>query len=276
MYLRPTTLDQACASLAAAPTRILSGGTDVFPALVGRPTPERVLDVSRLPELGGIRQDEGGIRIGARATWSEIRRAELPAAFDALKAAAREVGSVQIQNVATLAGNLCNASPAADGVPPLLVLDAEVELASLAGTRRLTLAEFLKGNRVTARRDDEIMTAIVVPRAAGRSAFLKLGSRRYLVISIAMVAVRLATDGDGRVAEAAVAIGSCSAVARRLPALEAALAGEACEPGLGGLADAAHLGELSPIDDLRASAAYRCDAGLELVRRAVDLCAGAA
>ena len=274
MYLRPSTLSEACEVLAQRPVQILSGGTDVFPALVDRPAPKTVLDISGVEELRGIVQTESEIRIGARTTWSELARAELPPAFDALRAAAREVGSVQIQNVATIAGNLCNASPAADGVPPLLVLDAEVELASRAGLRRLPLGKFVLGNRRTARNPDEILSAVIVSRArtGGRSAFVKLGARRYLVISIAMVAARLATDGEGRIREAAFAVGSCSAVAQRLPALEAEFVGRLAEPGLVSLVRTEHLSGLSPIDDVRGSASYRLDAAHELVGRALDLC----
>ncbi len=273
MYARPRTVTEACAVLAQAPAAVLSGGTDFFPALGQRPAPDRILDLSRIDELVGISRDEGLFRIGARTTWSGIASTDLPPSFDALKAAAREVGSIQIQNVATLAGNLCNASPAADGVPPLLILEASVELASAAGTRRLPLAEFLVANRRTRRRPDEIMTAILVPMATseGRSAFVKLGGRRYLVISIVMVAALVELAG-GRVRGARVAVGSCSAVARRLPALEAALVGAEATAGLRRHARPEHLADLAPIDDVRATAAYRDDAALELVRRALDLC----
>jgi CO/xanthine dehydrogenase FAD-binding subunit len=276
MYLRPSTLSEACEALAQRPAQILSGGTDVYPALVDRPVPDAVLDISGLHELRGISHRDGEIRIGARTTWSDLASAELPPAFDGLKAAAREVGSIQIQNVATVAGNLCNASPAADGVPPLLVLDAQVELASRSGTRRLPLAGFLLGNRRTARRADEILSGIIVPRtsASGRSSFVKLGTRRYLVISIAMVAARLAADEHGRIRDAAVAVGACSAVAVRLAALEADLVGQHAELGLGSRVEAPHLSPLSPIDDVRGSAGYRLEAARELIGRALDDCIG--
>jgi CO/xanthine dehydrogenase FAD-binding subunit len=274
MYLRPSTLREACEALTQHPAQILSGGTDLYPALVDRPPAHTVLDISGLAELDGISQSDIEVRIGARTTWARLSRADLPPAFDALKAAAREVGSIQIQNVATVAGNLCNASPAADGVPPLLALDAEVELANRAGSRRLALSEFLLGNRRTVRRPDEIVTAIIVPGASttGRSGFVKLGTRRYLVISIAMVAARIVTEPSGRVAEAAVAVGSCSAVAQRLPALERDLMGQPAARDLGDLVRAEHLAPLSPIDDLRGSAAYRLEAARELIGRALDLC----
>ncbi len=274
MYLRPGTLSEACEALAAHPLRILAGGTDVFPSLGDGPAPSALLDITGLAELDGVTLGEEWIRIGARTTWARIRAAELPAGFDALKQAARDVGSVQIQNVATIGGNLCNASPAADGVPPLLCLDARVELASATGRREMPLAAFLRGVRSTDRRPDEILTAIVVPRAraAGRSVFAKLGARRYLVISVVSVAVRLVPDGAGRVAEAAVAVGSCSAAACRLPALEAALVGLPIGPDLAGAVGPDHLAPLAPIDDVRGSAAYRLDVAATLVGRALASC----
>ena len=128
----------------------------------------------------------------------------------------------------------------------------------------------------TQRRADDLMTAILVPKPAGRSTshFLKLGSRTYLVISIVMVAVVLEDDGLGHVGRARICVGACSVVARRLEALEAALVGQRLAPGLGANACDDHLGVLSPIDDIRATAGYRREAALEMVRRALDAAAG--
>jgi CO/xanthine dehydrogenase FAD-binding subunit len=275
MYLRPRSLEEAVSALAAHGGRILSGGTDFFPAQGDRPVSDPVIDISNLEELAGVAVAADEVRIGARATWSTILAAPLPRAFDGLKLAAREVGSIQIQNRGTVGGNLCNASPAADGVPPLLALDAQVELLSPAGMRRLPLREFLTGYRRTALGPGEFLTAVVVPRGIeGPSTFLKLGARRYLVISIAMVAAILELDPLGRVSQARIAVGACSAVAERLAALEARLVGAQARPGLGALATAEHLAMLSPISDVRASAEYRRDAALTLVRRALDACAG--
>jgi CO/xanthine dehydrogenase FAD-binding subunit len=157
-----------------------------------------------------------------------------------------------------------------------LTLDAEVELVSEVGTRRLALAEFVVGNRKTVRRPDEILANVFVPRTLddASSTFLKLGARRYLVISIAMVAAVVKTDDTGRVAVARIAVGSCSAAARRLIALEHALVGAPARTGLGAFARAEHLAQLSPIDDVRATARYRNDAALTLVGRALDACVG--
>jgi CO/xanthine dehydrogenase FAD-binding subunit len=267
---RPRTLDEALAVMAERRPQVIAGGTDVFPAAVDRPLAEPTLDLGGVAELRGVGRGDGAWRIGAGATWTDLRRAPLPPAFDGLKAAAREIGSVQIQNTATLAGNLCNASPAADGAPCLLTLEAEVELASLRGVRRLPLAEFLLGPRRTARAPDELMTAIRIPEPdpAAQGAFLKLGARVYLVISIGMVAAVVAPDAAGRVARARVAVGACSAVAQRLPALEAALVGLPCDgAALAAAVAPGHLAPLSPIDDVRATAAYRREAAAELTRR---------
>ncbi len=278
-FARPATLEQAVGLLAAgidggARHQILAGGTDVYPAQGDRPFAGPIMDISGVAGLRGIARTDEGWRIGAGTTWTDVVRADLPPAFRALQQAAREVGSVQIQNVATVAGNLCNASPAADGVPPLLVLDAEVELASVRGMRRMPLAEFITGNRSTMRGDDEMVTAVVVPEAAstGSSHFRKLGARKYLVISIAMVAARLDLAGDGTVRDAAIAVGACAPVARRLPDAEAALVGARADTDLPSRIGADHLAGLSPIDDVRGTGAYRSDAALELVRRCVTDC----
>jgi CO/xanthine dehydrogenase FAD-binding subunit len=177
------------------------------------------------------------------------------------------VGGRQIQNTGTLAGNLCNASPAADGTPNLIALDASVELASPRGRRNLPVAEFITGNRKTARAANEIVTALLIPKRKGdaRSTFVKLGARKYLVISIAMVAAVIEADRD-IVTRAAIAVGSCSLIAQRLPELERALAGVALDR-LADIVTPEHLHALAPITDVRATKEYRQDAAVELVRR---------
>jgi CO/xanthine dehydrogenase FAD-binding subunit len=266
-YLRPHRLEEALGAL-QRPFTVLAGGTDFYPARVGRTIDEDVLDISAIADLRGIAATAAGWRLGATATWGELIAAELPPLFDGLKQAAREVGGRQIQNAGTIAGNLCNASPAADGVPPLLALDAEVEIANRSGTRRVPLAAFITGNRRTVLRPGELVVAVHVsaPAHDARSAFLKLGARRYLVISIAMAAATLEISG-GRVVRARVAVGACSAVAQRLPALEAALAGAPVDGALGTQVEPAHLAPLVPLDDIRGSARYRTDVALTLLKR---------
>lgn len=270
MYLRPTTVRDACAALAGRRLTLLAGGTDHFAARVGERREEDILDLTGIAALRGIRKVRGGWRIGAATTWTEVLRARLPAAFDGLKLAARELGGVQIQNAGTVAGNLCNASPAADGVPPLLALDARVELRCASGQRELPLADFILGARRTALEPGELVSAILVPAAAtgARSHFAKLGARRYLVISIAMAAVLIEPEGR-RVARARIAVGACSPVACRLPNLETALIGMRVTD-LAAIPNEEHLSELKPIDDIRASAGYRREAALTLVRRSLS------
>lgn len=280
VYIRPTSLTEAMKVRALAGSKILCGGTDFYTALGTAPAQGTIIDLTRVAELDGITFSPREIRIGACTSWTKLIATPLPFAFDALKAAGREVGSVQIQNRATIGGNLCNASPAADGVPPLLALEADVELVSAQGARRLPLSDFILGNRRTALKPHEILSAIIVPAQTARgtavSTFAKLGARHYLVISIAMVAVNLVEGDDGRVADAKIAVGACSAVAQRLITLESELAGQRAAPGLGRLAEARHLSSLSPIDDVRATGAYRRDAALSLVRRALETCVSGA
>ena len=275
MYFRPKTLLEATQTLAAERAQILAGGTDFFPALGERRVQGTVMDVSGISELKGITREKEWLRIGGLTTWSEVIAAPLPRCLDGLKLAAREIGGVQIQNRGTVAGNLCNSSPAADGVPPLLALNSEVELVSSIGMRRLPLSEFIAGNRQTLRRADEVLTYVYVPLGleGAASTFLKLGARRYLVISIAMVAVVLKAAASGNICDARIAVGSCSVKAQRLAELEHSLIGMPATAGVGAAVTAQHLSHLAPIDDVRATADYRRAAALTLVARALDACA---
>jgi CO/xanthine dehydrogenase FAD-binding subunit len=270
-YARPRSLGEALALIGQGGRTIIAGGTDLYVRTSRRGLGAGVVDVTGIEGLAGIAHDGQHWRIGAATTWSAIAAdSTLPPAFDGLRAAAREVGGWQIQNAGTIGGNLVNASPAADGVPALLILDAAVELQSADGVRHLPLEMFIAGPRSTALRDGELLTAVLVPLAAarGRAAFHKLGARQHLVISIAMAAARLELE-DGVVTRAAVAVGACSPVARRLEAVEAALVG-ASRDVAGARVDRAQVAAaLAPIDDVRATAAYRLDAATELVRRTV-------
>jgi CO/xanthine dehydrogenase FAD-binding subunit len=268
-YHRPKDIGSALRVLSAGAPTIVAGGTDFYPARVGRFIDEDVLDITAVDGLRGIEESGDHFRIGATTTWTQVIEADLPPWFDGLKQAARELGGVQTQNAGTVCGNICNASPAADGVPPLLTLDAVVEVASLGGQGRIPLSEFIVGNRRTALEPGQMVTGLSVPKPAhpAQGAFLKLGARKYLVISIAMVAAVIERDEAGCVAGARIAVGACSEVARRLPQLEAALMGRPLSPELGAAAQASHLEALSPVDDVRGSAEYRRDAALIAVRR---------
>ena len=278
-FLRPTQLDDALGVLgnggpSGASWVVVAGATDHYPARVGRAPVEDVLDVTAIGALRGLAAVEGGWQIGALTTWTDLVEADLPPLFDGLCAAAFAVGGQQIQARATVVGNVCNASPAADGMPNLLALDAVVELASVRGARRVPIGEFVTGNRRTARALDELVTGLFIPEPLDgtivRSAFEKLGSRAYLVISIAMVAAVVELGADGRIARARVAVGACSEVAHRLAALEADLKGMPARTATARVVRPEHLATLTPIDDVRASAGYRRDAARTLVRRALE------
>ncbi|MBV8835707.1 MAG: FAD binding domain-containing protein [Alphaproteobacteria bacterium] len=270
-FHRPDTLDEALALRASRDVMIVAGATDVYPARTGRlawgdPTHKDLLDLTGIAGLDRIEESAQAYRFGCLVTWTDLARAALPAQFAGYQQAAREIGGQQVQNRATLVGNICTASPAGDGVPNLLVLDATVELTSKSGVRHVPIASFIDGYRHTACRSDEIVTALIVPKLGGaRSEFRKLGARKYLVISIAMVAALIALDAEGKLTDVRIAVGACSAIAQRLTALERELAGTP-------LARAAervtpvHLAALKPIDDVRGSAAYRLASALTLVR----------
>jgi CO/xanthine dehydrogenase FAD-binding subunit len=278
-YQRPATLAEATRLLADGGWRVLAGGTDLYPAHVGRPVESALVDIGGIATLRGIqRSADCTWTFGATTTWTDVLRADLPPRFDALEQAAREIGGVQIQNAGTLAGNLCNASPAADGVVVFMALDAEVVLRSGEGERRVPAVDFVLGNRRTACAPHELVTALELPPASARarSVFLKLGGRRYLTIAVTMVAASVDVDGGGRVVRAGVAVGSCAARAQRLPALELRMRGRALVE-LGALAvQPDDLAPLAPLDDLRGSADFRREASVTLVERALaSLAAGA-
>ncbi len=268
-YLRPAELAAALDALESGTWRVAAGCTDLFPATEHKALQGPILDITGIVGLRGITRSDNGIRIGATTTWTDIARADLPPAFAGLQLAAREVGALQIQNRGTIAGNLCNASPAADGVPPLLTLDAEVEVQSASGLKRIPLQDFITGPRQTALAKDEMITALHIPSnaLAGQSHFLKLGARSYLVISIAMTAARVVIK-DGIVIEAALAVGSCGPVATRLPRIEADMIGKPLDPAL--VCDAMVADAVQPIDDIRADADYRATSAAELLRRTLS------
>jgi xanthine dehydrogenase small subunit len=271
-YHRPATLKAALTIRTAHDVIVLAGGTDVYPARAARAgwgdmAHKDILDISRLAELRGCTQHADHWRIGALTTWTDLVVSPLPPLFDGYKRAARAVGGAQIQNRGTLAGNICTASPAGDGIPNLLALDARVELTSSEAQRLVPIGAFIDGYRHTICRANEIVTAIVVPkpRVPARSHFLKLGARKYLVISIVMTAGVIELDEDGTIRAARLAVGACSAVPQRLFALEAALATLplACAPDA---VDQRHFAHLTPIDDIRASSAFRASAAVALTR----------
>jgi CO/xanthine dehydrogenase FAD-binding subunit len=263
----------------------LAGGTDYYPGKVGKPINEPLVDVTGIAALKRFEAANGHLTLGALTTWRECidycARPESAKVLLALSQASREVGGWQIQNRGTLGGNLCNASPAADGVVALLALDSEVSLVSHRSSegsdelvRTLALEHFVLGNRQTAIGQDELLLALKIPllSSKARSVFLKLGHRRYLVISIAMVAVVIDFDQNDRVNHCRIAVGACSKAALRIKSLEAKLLGLARGQVVSGARD--HVGlvadVITPINDVRGSAEYRFDAVQTLIVRALE------
>jgi CO/xanthine dehydrogenase FAD-binding subunit len=248
-YHRPTSLAEAVRLHAEEPeARLLAGGTDVLVQLRdGRRVPPALIALSRVAGLAGIADEDGALIIGAATTVADLA-ARCPLAV--IAQAARAVGSPQIRNVATVGGNLCNASPCADLAPPLLVLDASVRLEGPEGRRSLPLEDFFEAPGQTRLRPGEILTAIEVPRPAPgtRAAFAKHG-RVAMDLALASVAVLVAPDGRVR-----VAAGSVAPRPIRLRGVEAALAADPTA-----IAEARELAarEVQPISDVRAGAAYR-------------------
>ena len=237
----------------------IEGGTDVMVELnFDRARPPALLNLNEVAELRGWSREDGTVRLGASLTYTECRR-EVAGLVPALAEAARTVGSPQIQNRGTLGGNLGTASPAGDALPPLLVERAEVELASVRGTRTVPLAEFLVGPKQNSLAGDELITAVRLAPAGARQTFMKVGPRNAMVIAV--VSLALAVDRER--GELRAAYGSAGPV----PKLVTAPLDEQ-ETFPERVAAAA-----SPIDDVRGSARYRRHALRVLTERALERCA---
>jgi CO/xanthine dehydrogenase FAD-binding subunit len=284
-YERPTSLLSALTLLKQGFLPI-AGGTDYYPGKVGLPLVDNLLDLSAVAdfEAAGSSPVASGLSLSALMTWrqcqSDYASGKWPLWCAALAQSSKDVGGWQVQNRGTLGGNLCNASPAADGIVALLALGAKVGLVGAASegaslgfkTRTLDLASFVLGNRLTAKQPDELLTQILLPdhSARARSVFLKLGHRKYLVISIVMVAILLDFDADGRVTTCRIAIGSCAKAAIRVTALEKQIIGahrsKVLDLVMASMTEVVEA--IRPIDDVRGTAVYRKSAAQELVLRA--------
>lgn len=274
-YERPADLARAVELLGNEDARALSGGTDLLVAMRhGTNSPQVVVDLKGIPELASrIEVHDGYVEIAANTVMTDLERhPHVREVFPGLVEAAQVVGSVQIRNRATLAGNLVNASPAADTPPVLIALRAEVDIVGPSGPRSMPADEFLVDYRKTALGRGELITTVRLPEPDGASgsAFIKLGVRRAMEISIVCVAASL-TLGDGdEIVDAGVGLGSVAPRALRSHSAETVLVGSAATPE--SLAEAASRSgdDARPIDDLRASAEYRRAMVPVLVRRALD------
>ncbi len=278
--LRPRGLDEAL-RLMAEPDRPtpLAGGTDLFVYLTaGGFEPRRYLDLSRLPELRGVRVEPGAITIGASVTFREIREhAEIRRRFPSLSAAASEVGGWQIQNRATLAGNIANASPAGDSLPVLLAHDAVVHVRSARGERGIEFGSLFRGYRELTLAPGELIVAVALPAApaGSRAFFRKVGTRRAQSISKVVFAGLVALGRDRAVTHARLAYGSMAPTPVRARAAERALLGSRLAPETMAAARAALAQDLKPIDDIRSERDYRMAVAGNVLEQYLRALAGA-
>lgn len=269
--LRPQSLDEAVRYLEEDPALVPTAGcTDL---MVRGPEAlhlmDRVIDLLGVPELRGIREVDGGLEIGATASFSEIRRsAPVRAAFPILAEAASMIGGWQIQNRATLGGNMANASPAGDSLPVLLALDAVVVAAGTRGLREIPYADFHTGYRKTALQPGEIVARVRLPYRpeGGFQSFRKVGTREAQSISKVVVALTGRIE-DGKISEIRLAAGSVAPTPVRLRAAEEALRGKTLGVEAADAAGREAAAGVTPIDDVRSTADYRRFALERVVRR---------
>ncbi len=256
----PRHLFEAYERLAAGATRPIAGGTDIMVAITGElgPIPERMLDLSRIEDLRGISLERNALVLGARTTYTEIRRSALCREhLPALVEAAATIGAAQIQNRGTLGGNIANASPAGDTLPILLAADAVILVGGQRGEREITALDFFISYRKTALASDELILQVRFPLPPGRELrFRKVGTRRAQAISKVVLALAW-QDGPKGWSDVRVALGSVAATPVRAAATEAVLEGARPTPEVADLAAETLAGELQPIDDVRSTADYR-------------------
>jgi carbon-monoxide dehydrogenase medium subunit len=271
--LRPITVAEAAAALSGRGAVALAGATDLIPSLREREVAPRLLvNLKGIPGLSGIERQRRGVRIGALTTVGELLRSEIVRDdLPVLAEVAQHFASVQIRNLATVGGNLCNAAPSADLALPLLVLEARLQIEGAGGSRRMGVAEFFLGVNKTALRRGEILTAIFVPGGRGRAgtAHAKLGVREAMDLAFVGVAAALELSSAGRCAVARIALGAVAPIPMRARRAEAVLTGATVSDELIAEAGAAAAAESRPISDLRASEEYRREMVAVLTRRVV-------
>lgn len=270
----PARLSEAYALLAAAPHVPIAGGTDIMVRITGElgPPPERMLDLSRLEPLRGISLESGSLVLGARTTYTEIRRSALCREhLPVLVEVAATIGAAQIQNRGTLGGNIATASPAGDTLPILLATDAEIVVGSHRGTRMVPAAEFFPAYRRTALEPDELILRVRIPLPPGREVrFRKVGTRRAQAISKVVIALSWRSHGlSAGWSDVRVALGSVAATPIRAPGAEGVLDGAHPTPETADAAAEALAAELHPIDDVRSSADYRRTVAARILHRIV-------
>jgi CO/xanthine dehydrogenase FAD-binding subunit len=258
--------------------RAFAGGTDLMVLLeAGKLAPQRYLNIWNLCELRGMSATDTEISIGALSTYTEVRRdATLQREFPLLCRAAEETGGIATQNRGTLGGNIANASPAADFPPALLVYDAELELVSVGGTRRVPYAGFHSGYKKMNLRPDELIARIILPRGrvGWKSYYRKVGTRRAQAISKVCMAAALKLAG-GEIGDVRIALGSVAPIVIRAAATENALRGKRLDSALIAAARVSLAAEIAPIDDMRSTSRYRSRIAQNLLEEFLLSAAGA-
>ena len=269
----PRHLFEAYEQLARGRVTPIAGGTDLMVRITGEigAPPERLLDLSRVDALKGIALESGALVIGARSTYTEIRRSALVEAhLPALVEAAATIGAIQIQNRGTLGGNIANASPAGDTLPILLAADATILVGGQRGEREIPAAEFFTAYRETALAPDELILHVTFPLPTGRELrFRKVGTRRAQAISKVVMATAWRDDGSRGLAEVRIALGSVAATPIRARATEAVLEGALPIPEVADRAAETLAGEIAPTDDVRSTADYRRSVAARVLHRLV-------
>ncbi|MBA2540204.1 MAG: FAD binding domain-containing protein [Deltaproteobacteria bacterium] len=269
-YVRPRSLREALDTRAAHPDwMVLAGGTDLMVTANHKPEPAGILDLWRLEELCFIRADRDKVSIGAGATWWEVENhAVIGNRLTPLAAAAREIGALQIQARGTLGGNVGTSSPVGDSLPALLALDAEIEVASVRGRRRIPYSTYCTGYRTTLLAADELIVAAHLPLPGSTTSLMwrKVGTRRAQSISKVMGAAAITVDG-GTVVSARIAFGAIANRPLRLEAIEAAVVGQRIGSQAAEAARMAMRSSITPIDDVRSTASYRREVAENLVAR---------
>ena len=258
----PASLTEVLALMAREPGvwTPMAGGTDLMVVYnAGRLRATRFLDLSRLPELRGIQEEATSLSFGALTTYTDLRDCRaVHQHFPNLVKSARVTGALAIQNRGTLGGNIANASPAADTPPSLLAYGAELELISSRGLRRVAYDRFHQGYKRMDLAADELVARIIVPKPTGRSFhyFRKVGTRQAQAIAKVCLAAYARIE-DGTVTELRIGLGSVAPAPVRARQAEATVIGKPLAAISIQAAQAALLGDMSPIDDIRATAHYR-------------------
>ena len=276
-FAQPKTAQEASNLLAAEPglTRVLSGGTDVLVQLkLGLADPALIVDVKHIPGARDIVAEAGGFRIGAAVSGAELgEHAGVKALWPGVIEGARLIGSTQVQGRATMAGNLCNASPAGDAVPGLIAANAVARISGPAGSRDCAVADIPAGPGKTTLAKGEFITSILLPARPARSgdAYLRFIPRTEMDIAVASAAVSLVLDSAGVVTEARVALGAVAPTVRLVPAAATAIIGTRLEDAALAALTAACEAACSPIDDKRGTIAFRTEVAGVLAKRAAKI-----